>query len=74
LISKETITGKSDDTSLGDHKLYAKIFVKRLAIYLKNLVKELPNIDIPIGRNATTKYSSILLVSPVAVFSLWTFN
>ena len=74
MILRETITGKFDDTSSGDHKLYAKIYVKRLAINLENLVKEVPNVDVRRGKNATTKYSTTLLVSPLAVFSLWTFN
>jgi hypothetical protein len=48
--------------------------VKRLAISLENLVKEVPNVDVHRGKNATTKYSTTLLVSPLAVLSLWTFN
>lgn len=74
MILRETITGKFYDTSSEDHKLYAKICVKRLAISLENLVKEVPNVDVHRGKNATTKYSTTLLVSPLAVLSLWTFN
>jgi len=33
-----------------------------------------PNVDVRTGKNATTKHCTKLLVSPLAVSSLWTYN
>ena len=74
MILREAITGKSDDTSSEEHKLYAKICVKRLAIDLENLVKEVPNVHVHRGKK---RYNEILYYTACfasGCFSLWTFN
>jgi hypothetical protein len=55
LVLRENITGKFDDRFSGDHKLYAKICVNCLAIHLEKLAKEVPNVDVYRGIDATTK-------------------
>jgi len=68
LILRETITGKFDDTSSEEHKLYAKICMKRLAINLENLVKEVPNVHVHRGKKTLPRNTLLH-----CLFRFWLF-